>query len=130
MQEVQTGPLSGSSLGMGASRRTRRVLTALLLAGLAAVLVAVIDSQRDPSEFRDRTALPTCDSTEVRSDGTVPPAAAACLDAAINNGRGAELRVAMYTDEGDEISAYYRAWPSGGVEVFVDNTNDSYGTGG
>jgi len=102
------------------------VLALLLIAAVAAIIL----SKREPSEFRNRATLPYCGSVEEATDGSLPPAAVACFDAALGGNRGAELRIVSYTAEGDPIFSYYRALTGGGVEVLIDGTDDDYGTGG
>ena len=102
------------------------MLSAVLAVLPTVVVVAVVHSERDPSVFRNRAALPSCGNATVGSSGSAPPAAAACFDAAL----GAELRVVAYTIEGDPIVSYYRTLPGGGAEVLTDHTHDAFGTGG
>ncbi len=131
MQRTGIAPPPSGSLGRGASGRTRRALGAVLAVLLTAAVVAVVVVERDPAAFRDRAALPSCGSaTGEAGDAGPPPAAAACLDAALRGARGAELRVVAFTTEGDPVTSYYRALPGGGVEVLVDSTQDEFGTGG
>jgi len=117
-------------MGSGASPRTRKALGAVLALLLIVGVAALVLSKRDPSEFRDRATLPSCGSVEESIDGSLPPAAVACFDAALGGIRGAELRVVSYTVEGDSIFSYYRALTGGGVEVLIDSTEDDYGTRG
>lgn len=123
-------PQTSGSMGSGGSPRTRQVLGAVLALALIVAVAAVFLSKRDPSEFRDRATLPSCGSVEEAVDGSLPPDAIACFDAALGGTRGAELRVVSYSVEGDPIFSYYRALTGGGVEVLIDNTDDDYGSGG
>ena len=50
--------------------------------------------------------------------------------AVLAEGRDAELSVRAYTVEGDPVDTYYRTVPDGrGIELFVDSTQDSFGSG-
>ena len=126
MQQAET---ARGSLGRGASPTTRRALGGVLVVLLVAAVAGVVLDRRDPAEFRDRAALPSCGST-TGAAGALPRAPVACFDAAVGGPRGAELRVLTYTPEGDEIVSYYRALPGGGVEVLIDSSADQYGSGG
>jgi hypothetical protein len=118
-------------LGTGAAPRTRRLVGACAAAVLLLAVAALLEGQRDPSEFRDRAALPSCGDTRTTWKGGVPAAEALCFDRALRSGTtGAELRVVSFTVEGDPIRTYFRALPGGGAEVFVDTSADAYGTGG
>lgn len=118
------------ALGSGASPRARRVLGVLLALCALSGVALLLNSQRDPSAFRDRTALPSCGDVEVEPApiGLKAPAReAACFNAAIGQPQGAELRVVEFTTEGDPVANYYRALPGGGVEIFIDSIRDSFG---
>ena len=117
-----------TALGVGGSGTLRRVLGAVLVVGLLAGVAAYALSLRDPASFRNRTSLHTCGSVESSRTGIVPPEAVRCLEAAGRSGQGAELQVTLLTDEGDPVESYYRALPTGGVEIFTDNTQDAYGS--
>lgn len=124
------GAASGSTLGRGGDRRTRRALMVLLT--LLAIAAATIGLARirPPAEFREREALSSCGSASTASDGSVPALAVQCIDAALRDRRGAELHVRDFSIEGDPIHRYYRALPQGGVEVFIDSSDDTFGSGG
>ena len=80
-----------------------------------------------PDAFIDRAALPSCGSVDLGQGETIPQDAIDCLADA--GDQGAELVVTMPTVEGDPIVTYYRALPTGGVEVFTDMTQDAFGGG-
>lgn len=117
-----------AALGVGGSAQLRRVLGAVLVVGLLAGVAAYALSLRDPASFRNRTSLPTCGSVESARTAVVPQEAVRCLESGSRSGQGAELRVTSFTTEGDPIATYYRALPTGGVEIFTDNTQDAYGS--
>jgi hypothetical protein len=98
----------------------------VLVAGLAWFLFWLITAP--PSSFRNRAELPSCGRIAA-GPGPVTGDPVACFDAALRAGEGAELVVETRTTEGDPIVTYYRALPSGGVEVFIDATEDAYGSG-
>ncbi len=77
--------------------------------------------------FDDRETLPSCGTFTV--ERSEPPTdAVRCLANAVGGTRGAELAVTRLTVEGDPYTTYYRAIPGqDDVEVFTDNTKDSYG---
>ena len=53
-----------------------------------------------------------------------------CFDEALRRGTGAEVVVRHTTQEGDPIVSYYRWRPDeGGLEIFIDATQDASGSG-
>lgn len=108
------------------------VLAVLLLLGAAAVVAWVVWqlADRTPAAFRDRPALPTCAPVVVPQGQTVPAAVRDCLTGADARRDGAEVRVTSLTTEGDPVTTYYRSLPGGGLEVFTDATEDSFGSAG
>lgn len=93
----------------------------------AAVLVGCSGNAAKDA-FDDRQSLPSCGTFSV--ERREPPAdAVRCLANAVGGSRGAELPVTRLTVEGDPYTTYYRAIPGRkDLEVFTDNTKDSYGT--
>lgn len=84
-----------------------------------------------PDAFTDRTELPTC-GVEDRGRGAPEPSEGeVCLVEAMTGGTAAELAATALTDEGDAIRSYYRTVPGvPGLVVYVDGTDDSYGSQG
>jgi hypothetical protein len=112
----------------GSRRRVAAVVLGVaVVIGLAWFLVWLITGP--PAAFRYRAELPSCGRIAAGL-GPVTGDPVACFDAALREGRGAELVVVQNTTEGDPIVTYYRALPGGGAELFTDSTEDSYGDGG
>jgi 4-amino-4-deoxy-L-arabinose transferase-like glycosyltransferase len=84
-----------------------------------------------PAQVADRDPLPSCGTEITPPDGPGPAEAAArqCLLAALQSGEGAELQRDYKTEEGQPVSEFIRVLSDGSVEVFVDATLDSYGSG-
>ena len=51
-----------------------------------------------------------------------------CMRSALEAGESAELKVTAPTVEGDPVRTYYRLTPKGALEVYVDSTDDSFGS--
>jgi hypothetical protein len=83
-----------------------------------------------PSGLESWPDEPSCGSYENRNE----PVSAEqrqktrCLLDAFAAGRPAELVFTTYTIEGDPITEYYRVLGPGSVEVFIDSTQDSFGS--
>ncbi|WP_432534891.1 hypothetical protein [Kineococcus arenarius] len=115
------------------------VLVVVLMLFAGSMLVWVIwqltASGRPPQAFTDREPYPRCPPVTVaQGQASEEQAAAApweaCLLSAGAQRDGAEVRVTSLTTEGDPITTYYRRAPGGGgVEVFIDATADSFGSG-
>jgi hypothetical protein len=102
-------------------------LVALAVVAVGAVWLLVWLLTAPPASFRNRAELPSC-GRMAAGPGPVAGDPVDCFDAAIREGRPAELVVTTTTTEGDPIVTYYRALPAGGVEVFTDATEDTYGS--
>lgn len=90
---------------------------------------AIVDASRSsttaPKKFRDRSQLPSCGEVASRNLTGPELGGFACLSSPRD--AGAELAVLVWTQEGDPLVKYYRVGPGiDGVELFVDNTLDSY----
>lgn len=115
--------------------RSRSVLrTSALMTASSLLLVTGCSVLRgDPvqEQWQDRAALPSCgeitlamgERLDASSRGEV-----ACLEEAWATGGGAELVVGHSTVEGDPVKEYYRVVPGGGAEVFIDSTQDKFGS--
>jgi len=82
-------------------------------------------------QFEDRTALPGCGRVDAglqRDWREMDPAAWDCFAGALAAGTDAELRVDFFTDEGDPVPTWYRL-DDGRLEIYVDATDDSFGSG-
>lgn len=85
----------------------------------------------DPVEehWTSRESLTSCGSLQLqqgeqlRVDGKE---GVACLERAMDSGRGAELAVRYPTVEGDPVTEYYRVTPDGSTEVYTDSTLDAF----
>ncbi|MCR2811068.1 hypothetical protein [Microbacterium sp. zg.B185] len=77
-----------------------------------------------PPAFRQRDPLPSCGTVELTQGEQTPADAIACVDGA--GAAGAELVVTAPTVEGDPVTTYFRALPGGGIEMFVDLSEDMF----
>jgi hypothetical protein len=105
-------------------------LTGLLcvLAGAAAGCAAgpvEPGSVPTPSQFTDRTELPSCGELSLAQGDEIPAENLECLEQA--GAEGAELAVTRPTTEGDPVTEYYRVLPGGGWEAYLDGSMDRYG---
>jgi hypothetical protein len=99
-----------------------------LLSGLLITGCGLLSSP-PPDWVTNRNPLESCGTEDFgRGDG-VDVAARTCLLQAYEEGRGAELITTGTSVEGDPITRYVRVHENGTVEVFVDATRDSYGSG-
>jgi hypothetical protein len=91
--------------------------------------VAARGSASAPRSFREREELPSCGHLALTSVRGLDPRTFDCL---VSPGaQGTELIVLRRTVEGDPVVRYYRAVPGiEGIEVFSDDTLDSFGTTG
>ena len=110
------------------------LLTSALMTASSLLLVTGCSVLRgDPVEkqWQDRAPLPSCGEIALamgeRLDAGSRPELA-CLEEARANGDGAELVAGHGTVEGDPITEYYRVLPGGGAEVFIDATQDKFGS--
>ncbi|MBN0041792.1 hypothetical protein JN535_16650 [Cellulosimicrobium cellulans] len=88
----------------------------------------VVGEAAPPSAFVNRDPLDSCGDLRLDQGESVPDDAYRCLDDAAAT--GAELVVTLPTTEGDPIVNYYRVGPGiEGLEIFVDATRDTYGSG-
>ena len=78
-----------------------------------------------PDWVTNRPELPAC-GTE---DGGFDLEARTCLLESFEAGRGAELISTQSTIEGDPITQYLRVHLDGTIEIFVDATQDEFGSG-
>jgi hypothetical protein len=122
----------GVAMDEGRSRAV--LLTSALLTASSLLLVTGCSVLRgDPVEeqWQERSPLPSCGEITLavgeRLDAGSRPELA-CLEAARAKGDGAELVAGHGTVEGDPITEYYRVLPEGGAEVFIDATQDKFGS--
>jgi hypothetical protein len=81
-------------------------------------------------QWESRESLPSCGSLELRQGEVIEVdgrTELACLQRALDEGRGAELSVRHPTTEGDPITNYYRVTVDGSTEVYTDSTQDAFG---
>ena len=108
--------------------------TAVLMTASSLLLVASCSLLRgDPvqEQWQERSALPSCGEFTLEvGEGLEASSRAevACLADAWAAGDGAELLVRYGTVEGDPIAEYYRVVQGGGAEVFIDATQDKFGS--
>jgi hypothetical protein len=82
-----------------------------------------------PAAVADRTALPACGFERPGMAGPWNEPARRCFVDAAAAGRPAEFATRLTTVEGDPIQFVYRVLGPGSLEVFVDATKDSWGSG-
>jgi hypothetical protein len=94
-----------------------------LLAALAITGCGVLPPAQ-PDWVTNRQPLPSCgeESGERNAEGR------GCLLEAFDTGSGAEFVSRESTIEGDPITSYFRVHENGVVEIFVDATQDKYGS--
>ena len=108
----------------------RLVITAVLIGTGLLLLVPSFVRALAPADFRNRQDLPQCPAITVPQGGVTSPQSWECLLDDGARGRGAEQQVTTLTTEGDPVSTYYRRLPGrDGLEVFVNNSQDSFGSG-
>lgn len=78
-----------------------------------------------PHAFLDRAPLASCGEFELEMGEPTPVAAMKCLEDAIGAG-GAELIVTALTVEGDPVTTWFRALPTGGMETWSDVRQDKF----
>ncbi len=78
-------------------------------------------------EVITRSTLPFCGVEEGGFAGLIKAHVRGCFVAALRDGTGAEFASIRSTVEGDPIATMTRALPAGGLEVFVDSTQDAFG---
>ncbi len=95
-----------------------------------ALLAGCLGSDPVEEQWDSRDPLPRCGSLQLQQgedlevDGRKE---LACLERAMDSGRGAELVVRYPTTEGDPVTDYYRVNPDGSTEVYTDSTQDAFG---
>lgn len=108
-----------------------RLRRGVVAAGAAAVLVigaAAYVELAPPVAFTTRADLESCGALKLEHGEEVPQEAEQCL--IDGRSEGAELEVRHSTPEGDPVVRYYRVGPEiDGVEVFIDATEDKFGSG-
>jgi hypothetical protein len=81
-----------------------------------------------PAEVINRSPLPFCGVEQGAGPGvTVNAEVRGCFLGAYREGTGAEYASIQMTLEGDPIATIMRTLPGGGVELFIDSTQDQYG---
>lgn len=78
-----------------------------------------------PQAFLERSSLDSCGEFTLGLGEQVSATATECLENAIGV-RGAELVVTAPTDEGDPVVTWFRALPTGGVEIWTDIRQDKF----
>jgi hypothetical protein len=80
-----------------------------------------------PAEVVSRSVLPFCGVEDGGFAGLPDAQVRACFVTAIRDGRAAEFVSIRSTIEGDPIATITRTLPGGGLEVFIDSTQDAFG---
>lgn len=78
-----------------------------------------------PQAFLDREPLASCGEFTIEQGEQYPDDAMDCVEDAIGAG-GAELVLTAPTVEGDPVTTWYRALPTGGVEMWSDVRQDKF----
>ncbi|HVL54546.1 MAG TPA: hypothetical protein VM344_09850 [Vitreimonas sp.] len=74
-----------------------------------------------------RYELPFCGVEESGLAELINAEVRRCFVTALRDGTGAEFVSILSTTEGDPIATITRALPGGGLEIFVDSTQDAFG---
>ena len=82
-----------------------------------------------PDWVANREPLDSCGTEDAGQGERIDRGARACLLEAFRTGRGAELTSTETSVEGDPITSIIRVHPDGTVEVFLDMTQDAFGSG-
>lgn len=121
-----------SVAGVGAALLV--VIVAIPLLGLASYLPfghPSVSAPSVPPEVSSRSALPSCGSERATTQtGPWNTAARTCFWNAYEKGQPAEFVTTSLTIEGDPITQIYRVLGPARVEIFVDSTQDKFGSGG
>lgn len=99
----------------------------LALASGLVLVAGCTGSDPVKEQWESRQSLPNCGSLQLRQGESLSSHGekeVACLQQALDSGRGAELRVESPTEEGDPVTEYYRVTAEGTTEVYVDTTKD------
>lgn len=111
------------------------------LLGVAAVLATVALSAcgwlpeptpamaHQPAAVANRAPLTVCGVENAGQRGPWNEAGRACFWKAYLDHQPAEFVSTRPTTEGDPITTIYRVLPDGSVEVFIDSTQDKWGSG-
>ena len=88
------------------------------------------DASGLPAAVANRTELPSCGVEQaIRQDGPWNAVARACFWEAYLAGQPAEFASTRLTMEGDPITTIYRVLGDERVELFIDATQDRWGSG-
>ena len=98
--------------------------TAAILAAVAVTGCGLMP-QATPDWVTNRLPLPSCGE----ETNALNAEARACLLEAFETGHGAEIISTDTTIEGDPITSYIRVHENGVIEIFVDATQDRFGSG-
>ena len=97
------------------------------VSGAKAIAQSRVDDAA-PAAFRNRSRTRSCGEVVLGQGDAIPVAARSCLAAGVTS--GAELAIAAPTTEGDPIVSFYLVGPGiTGVDVYTNNTFDSFGSG-
>jgi hypothetical protein len=107
----------------------RLFAAALLLLGCATPIPSGAQLNNPPPEVRNRAPLPLCGTEVVVHGPGANVLARECFWSAYQNRRPAELISTQTTIEGDPITLVYRTVGDGRVEIFIDSTQDAFGSG-
>jgi hypothetical protein len=105
------------------------VRAALLMVVLATSSACIPIAVGQPEWAANRRPLPACGGERLSPDGGVDSEARRCLLDAWRAGEDAELISGETTEVGNLVTRYLRVHANGTIEVFVDATQDAYGSG-
>ena len=81
-----------------------------------------------PDWIVNRMPLEPCGVETIENGQALNVEGRTCLLSAFQAGDGAELVSTSVTEEGDPITSYYRVHENGTVEIFIDVTQDRFGS--
>ena len=119
---------------MGEKRSTPRLWAAAVMPTGSLLLItgcSVLGGDPVQEQWQDRSTLPSCGEFTLELDERLETSdrpETACMKSAWVGGAGAELVVRYSTKEGDPVTEYYRVTPGSGTEVFIDATQDKFGS--
>ncbi len=107
-----------------------------LLGAVACVALLAGCAERGPlasdpvqQRWESRASLSSCGSLRLQQGESLEvegKAELACLERALDSGRGAELADEYRTAEGDPVTNYYRVTAYGSTQVYTDSTQDAF----
>jgi hypothetical protein len=113
-------------LGQGVLTAVRAALLGVVLATSSACIPIAIGQ---PEWVTNRRPLPACGVERLSPQGGFDTEARRCLLDAWQASEDAELISGETTEVGNLVTRYLRVHSNGAIEIFVDTTQDAYGSG-